>query len=90
MSHVEYAALLGRRGDVPAAIDAARRGLALDPELVAGHRILAEMLVRVGQREEARAHGLAILALEPDDVGAKDLLRSLRGGPGPRTREDAR
>jgi spermidine synthase len=78
MSHVEYALALERIGDVRRAIESARRGLELDPELVAARRVLAELLTRAGRPEEARAQLRAILAIDPDDEEARRVL-----GPGP-------
>ena len=75
MGHVEYGVALSRIGDVPGAIESVRRGLALAPDLVAARRVLAELLLRTGRREEARAQLRAILEVEPDDDEAKRLLQ---------------
>lgn len=77
MGHVEYAVVLGRLGELGPAIASARRGLALDPELVAARRVLAELLLAVGHRGEARTHLQAILRAEPEDEEARRMLGSL-------------
>lgn len=45
MGHVEYALALERIGEPGQAIESARRGLALDPNLLAARRVLAELLL---------------------------------------------
>ncbi|HET9950155.1 MAG TPA: fused MFS/spermidine synthase [Candidatus Eisenbacteria bacterium] len=74
MGHVEYALALARIGDLDSAIQESRRGVALDPNLVAARRVLAELLLSAGRREEAHGELRAILAVEPGDDEARRLL----------------
>ena len=74
MGHVEYALALASAGDLGSAIESARHGLSLDPDLVAARRVLAELLLSAGRREEARGHLRAILDVEPGDDEARRLL----------------
>jgi arylsulfatase A-like enzyme/Tfp pilus assembly protein PilF len=53
-------------GDDTRAIDLARRALAEDPEILEGHMLLGNFLVRAGRREEAIAAYRRALALDPD------------------------
>lgn len=76
MGHVEYALVSARAGDVAEGIEAARRAVALDPDLVAARRVLADLLVRSGRRIEAEHHLRALLAIEPTD---EEALRRLKG-----------
>ena len=74
MGHVEYAQDLGRIGELDRGMESARRGVALDPNLIAARRVLAGLMIRAGRQEEARAQLRAILAVEPDDEGARRIL----------------
>jgi arylsulfatase A-like enzyme/Flp pilus assembly protein TadD len=55
-------------GDPVRAIESARRALAEDPEILEGHMLLGNFLVRAGRREEALAAYRRALALDPDHL----------------------
>jgi spermidine synthase len=74
LNWVEYALVLRALRETDGAIAAARRAVTLDPELIAGHRVLAETLLATGRRDEAREHLRAVLAIDPHDTEARRLL----------------
>lgn len=77
LNWAEYALVLRALGNMDGAVDVARRAVALDPELVAGRKVLAETLLATGHQKEASDHLRAVLEIDPQDVDAKRMLSGL-------------
>jgi spermidine synthase len=74
LNWTEFGLVTRALGDMGGALKAARRAVELDPGLVAGRKLLAEILLATGKRDEAREHLRAVLEIEPDDAEAMRLL----------------
>jgi tetratricopeptide (TPR) repeat protein len=77
LNWAEYGIVLRAVRDMVGALEAGRRAVALDPNLIAGRRVLAETLLAVGQRDEAATHLRALLEIDPEDAKARRMLYGL-------------
>ena len=55
-------------GDKPAAVEILRRAVADDPAFAIGHGMLAKLCADLGQTDDAIAHALKVVELEPEDT----------------------
>ncbi|HEY6098147.1 MAG TPA: redoxin family protein [Anaeromyxobacter sp.] len=74
-ARVKLARTLLSVGSVPAALDSARAGVALDPNLAEAHAVLAEALARSGKCDEAEREGAEARRLGGPAVPAPACLR---------------
>ena len=74
--------LLGRTGDVPAALTALRRALALDDTVPGVHFNLSHLLFRDGKQGEALEFALAAVARFPDNAHLHHHLGNIYGRTG--------
>jgi len=74
LNWTELGLVMRALGDMDAALEAARRAVDIEPDLVAGRKLLAELLLATGKQGEAREHLRAVLEIEPDDAEARRLL----------------
>lgn len=72
-----YAALRFKQGDYQAAIDAATRSIALDPEPDVAHRVLGESHARLGDYATAERFWRVLVEARPNDVEANLALLRL-------------
>lgn len=72
-----YAALRFKQGDYRAAIDAATRAIALDPQPDVAHRVLGESHARLGDYAEAERYWRILAETTPHDIEANLALLRL-------------
>ena len=65
------------RAQLPAAIEALKLSVALDPKSAATHRNLAVALEKYGEAAEAVSHYRAFVALSPDNADRQRIARRL-------------
>ena len=80
-AHAEVGRAALAAGDIPAAISALERGLALRPaDVVTQHTDLAEAYLRAGRPDDARKHAILALEQAPRFERAQELLLQIVDG----------
>ncbi|MEO5822496.1 MAG: tetratricopeptide repeat protein, partial [Vicinamibacteraceae bacterium] len=80
-AHAEVGRAALAAGDIPAAIAALERGLALKPaDIVTQHTDLAEAYLRAGRPDDARKHAILALEQAPRFERAQELLLQIVDG----------
>ncbi len=64
----EAAVNLRDKGDKAAAVEVLKDALKIDPELAIGHGMIAKLYADLAQAEDAIAHALRVVELEPNDT----------------------